>query len=236
MNVRGNALQAGGTCWCRSRRQLVNLDKLWGPRIGGRAPTDPVERARGILHMFSRIAHFIQHPRVNIVDAWTPACDWCSRPHRQRDLAASLLLEKAAIGFEERTRHALSLPIAGNIQKPRQPTAPFFLILNRAYRLDIGKRIVMNQLLRIVPHHGLALLILLVEKGLIEEALKKKLRREHARRHLSGDTNVRVFELVPDAGTQEKLRVFYATISVLFSMDDDMLWAQSRAAEFVEFV
>lgn len=185
--------------------------------------------------MFNRIAHFILHPRVNIVDALTPACDMCSRPHRQRAIAASLMLEKTANCFEERTRRALSLPIAGNIQEPRQTTAPIYFVLNRAYSLDIAKREVVNQLLRIVQHHGLALFMLLVEKRLIAKVRKEELRREQARRHLSGDTSVRVFELVPDAGTQDKLRVCYATIGVFLSMDDNMLWARTRAAEFAEF-
>ena len=50
VHVRNEALRFGGTCWCRSRRTLVELDSLWPPLIGGRLPADPVACVRA-LHL-----------------------------------------------------------------------------------------------------------------------------------------------------------------------------------------
>ena len=49
VHVRNDALRFSGTCWCRSRRKLVELDWLWKQLIGGTLPADVVARERGIL-------------------------------------------------------------------------------------------------------------------------------------------------------------------------------------------
>ena len=35
MPIRNSALCVGNTCWCRSRRTLVDLEVLWRPHLGG---------------------------------------------------------------------------------------------------------------------------------------------------------------------------------------------------------
>ena len=64
MHLRNDALRRGGTCWCRTRRQLVSLDALWRALIGGRIHTDPIVRAQGLLRMFDRVAVSIPPPEV----------------------------------------------------------------------------------------------------------------------------------------------------------------------------
>ena len=54
IHVRNDALRSGGSCWCRSRRHLVEMEKLWQRLIGARVPADPIARAHGILRMFNR--------------------------------------------------------------------------------------------------------------------------------------------------------------------------------------
>ena len=56
MHLRNDALKCGGTCSCRTRRQLVSLDALWGPLIGGKIPANPIARAQGLLRMLDRVA------------------------------------------------------------------------------------------------------------------------------------------------------------------------------------
>ena len=94
MHLRKDALRRGGTCWCPTRRQLVGLDALWGPLIGGRIPTDPIARAQGLLRMFDRVSVSISPPDVRREKAWTPPHDWCSRPERLRELPLSLAMKK----------------------------------------------------------------------------------------------------------------------------------------------
>ena len=115
-------------------------------------------------------------------------------------------------------------------REPPQPSAPFYFVLNRAFGLDVEKLAVINRLMRIVPHHGLALLSLFVEKGLIAEERRKGFRREQTRRHLAGDTSVRVFELVCETGSNERRRLFFNAIGMFLRFEDDTLWAHARAA------
>ena len=55
-HLRNDALRRAGTYWCRTRRQLVGLDALWCPLIGGRIIADTIARAQGLLRMFDRVA------------------------------------------------------------------------------------------------------------------------------------------------------------------------------------
>ena len=72
MPIRNCALCVGGTCWCRSRRTLVDLEMLWKPNLGGQVPDDLVDRARGILQLFQRIADSIPRPKTDEVTSWVP--------------------------------------------------------------------------------------------------------------------------------------------------------------------
>ena len=67
MPIRNSALCVGGTCWCRSRRTLVDLEMLWRPHLGGQVPNDLVDRARGILQLFHRISDSIPRPKTDQV-------------------------------------------------------------------------------------------------------------------------------------------------------------------------
>ena len=157
MHLRNDALRCGGTCWCRTRRQLVGLDALWGPLIGGRIPADPIARVQGLLRMFDRVAVSIPKPEVRRVNAWTPPQEWYSRPERLRELSASLAMEKRAGGFDERVRRAHDT-VAIWLPEPRYASSPFHFALNCAHGLEPSRLEVVNRLMRIVPHHGLALL------------------------------------------------------------------------------
>ena len=229
MHLRNDALRRGGTCWCRTRRQLVGLDALWGPLIGGRIPADPIARAEGLLRMFDRVAVSIPKPEVRRVNAWTPPQEWYSRPERLRELSASLAMEKRAGGFDERVRRAHDT-VAIRLPEPRYASSPF----HRANGLEPSRLEVVNRLMRIVPHHGLALLSLLTERGFVTEAARDEFRRTQTRRHLESDTSSHVFELVVHAPNRNAQRAFYSTI-VFLAMDDDTLWTRARTMEFPEF-
>ena len=86
-------------------------------------------------------------------------------------------------------------------------------------------------MLRIAPHLGLALLVMLVESGLITETRQEALRREQTGRHLANDTTTNVYEIAPEAPTREKQHRFYKTVNTFLAADDDTLRARSRAAE-----
>ena len=91
--IRNRALRFGGTCWCRSRSTVVELDMLCGPNFGGLVPDDLVARACGILQLFQRIADPIPHPKTSDAVTWIPWIDWFSRPDVY-ELATSIMLEK----------------------------------------------------------------------------------------------------------------------------------------------
>ena len=90
-------------------------------------------------------------------------------------------------------------------------------------------------MLRIAPHLGLALLVMLVENGLITETRQEALRREQTGRHLANDTTTRVYEIAPIAPTLDKQHRFYKTVNAFLAADDDTLRARSRAAEWPDF-
>ena len=69
MPIRNSALCVGGTCWCRSRRTLVDLEVPWRPHLGGHVPDDLVDYARGILQLFQRISDSIPRQKTDQVTA-----------------------------------------------------------------------------------------------------------------------------------------------------------------------
>ena len=91
---------------------------------------------------------------------------------------------------------------------------------------------VTNRLLRIAPHLGVALMVMLVDAGLITQTRKEELRREQTRRHLAGDTATRVYEIAPDAPSRSRQCLFYQTVSGFLGADDDTLEARLRSAEW----
>ena len=79
---------------------------------------------------------------------------------------------------------------------------------------------------------GLALLVMLVNAGLIPADKQEDWRREHSRRDLTSETSVRVYELVVDAPSKEKKRTFYKTVNAFLSTDDNTLRARARSPEW----
>ena len=177
MPIRNSALCVGGTCWCRSRRTLVDLEMLWKPHLGGQVPDDLVNRARGILQLFLRIADSIPLPKTDQVTSWVPGFEWFSRPDNGYELATSLILEEHKSRFEEQSRRVRQVPF-GRLNLAPQPVSAFYFRLTRTHDLDQPKHEASNRMLRIAPHLGLALLVMLVESGLITETRQEALRRE----------------------------------------------------------
>ena len=75
MPIRNSTFCVGGTCWCRSRRTLVDLEVLWRPHLSGQVPNDLVDRARGILQLVKRISDSIPRPKTDQVTAWVPGLE-----------------------------------------------------------------------------------------------------------------------------------------------------------------
>ena len=92
MPIRNSALYVGGTCWCRSRCTLVDLEVLWR-HLNGQVPNDIVDRARGILQLFQRISDSIPRQKTDQVTSWVPGFESFSRPDTVYELATSLMLE-----------------------------------------------------------------------------------------------------------------------------------------------
>ena len=135
MPIRNSALCVGGTCWCRSRRTLVDLEVLWEPHFGKQVPCDLIDCARGILQLFQRIADSIPCPKTDQVTSWVPGFEWFSRPDNVYELATSLMLEEHKSRFEERSRRVRQVPF-GRLNLAPQPASPFYFRLTRTFDLD----------------------------------------------------------------------------------------------------
>ena len=166
--IRNRALCVGGPCWCRSRRTLVDLEMLWKPHLGGQVPDDLVDRARGILQLFQRIADSIPRPTTDQVTSRVPGFEWFSRPDYVYELATSLMLKERKSRFEERLRRVPQVPF-GRLNLAPQPTSHFCFRRTRTHDLHQPKLYASNGLLRITPHFGLVQLVIFVESGLISE-------------------------------------------------------------------
>lgn len=76
-------------------------------------------------------------------------------------MSNSLLLEIDSGEFRERVDRAQTAPI-DVLSKPLVASSLFYFVISRATGIETGKLVGVNKLMRIVPHHSLALFALLV--------------------------------------------------------------------------
>ena len=234
MPIRNSAPCVGGTCRCRSRRTLVDLEVLWRPHLGRQVPNDLVDRARNILQLFQRISDSIPRPKTDKVTSWVPGFEWFWRPDNVYELATPIMLEVRKSRFEERSRRMHQAPF-GRMNLAPLPSSSFYFRLTCTHDLDQPKLEASNRVLRIAPHIGLVQLVMLVENGVITETRQSTLRREQTGRHLANDTTTRVSEIAPNAPTRDKQHRFYKTVNAFLAAADDTLRSRSRAAEWPDF-
>ena len=165
-------------------------------------PNDLVDRARNILQLFQRISDSIPRPKTDQVTTWVPGFKWFSRPDNVYELATSLMLEERKSRFEDRSRRVHQVHF-GRLNLAPQPASPFYFRLTCKHDLDQPKLEASNRLLRIASHLGLALLVMLVENGLITETRQEALRREQTGRHLANDMTTRAYKIAPNALTRD---------------------------------
>ena len=165
---------------------------------------------------------------------WVSGFEWFSRPDNVYELATSLMLEERKSRFEERARRVRQAPF-GRLNIAMQSASPFYFRLTNTHELDQPNLDATNRLLRIAPHLGLALLVMLVENGLITETRQEALPREQTGRHLANDTTAHGYEIAPIAPTRDKQHRFYKMVNAFLAADDDTLRARSRAAEWPDF-
>ena len=91
--LRNDALRESGTVWSRSRAYTAALEDLWRPILKRVVPSDPVEKARGLLELFDGVVKSFHPQLMSHSSNWTPAGDWYSRLVRARELSESLHLE-----------------------------------------------------------------------------------------------------------------------------------------------
>ena len=230
--LRNAALRVGGTCWCRTRNTLVDLEMLWTPNLGSQVPEDLVARATGLYQLHQLIASQLPHVMTNESITWIPGFEWFSRPgDAPMELTSSILVEERVNRYDERT-HRPPPELFDRFNFAPQPASPFYFRIARQYGLDQPKLEAVNRLIHIVPFMGLALCVMLVNAGLIPADKQEEWRREHTRRHLSSETSVRVYELIVDAPSKEKKRMFYKQVNAFLSTDDNTLRARARSAEW----
>ena len=198
-------------------------------------PNILVDRARNNLQLFQRISDSIMRPKTDQVTAWVPGFEWFLRPDNVYELATSLMQKQRKSRFEKRSLRVHQAPF-GRLNLTPRPASIFYFRLMYTRDLDQPKLEASNRLLRIALHLGFALLVMLIENGVITETRQEALRREQTGRHLANDTTTRVSEIVPNhrAPTLDKQHRFYKTVNAFFAADDT-LRARSRVAEWPEF-
>ena len=191
---------------------------------------DLFDNAKGILQLFQRIFDSIPRPKMDQVAVWVHGLEWFSRPDNVYGLATSLMIEERKSRFEERARRVRQTPF-GRLNIAPQPALPVYFMLTNTHELDQPKLDASNRLLRIAPHLGLALLVMLVRDNLIIETRQKTMRREQTTRHFANDTTRRVYEIAPNGPTRDKQHRSYKSVNAFLAADNDTMRARSRAAE-----
>ena len=93
--LRNDALREGGTVWSRSCAYTVPLEDHWRQILKLVVPSDPVEKARGLLELYHGVVKSFYPQPMTHSSNWTPAGDWYSRLGRTRVLSKSLHLKRA---------------------------------------------------------------------------------------------------------------------------------------------
>lgn len=101
-------------------------------------------------------------------------------------------MEKHTNALDERFHRETDTPI-DRLPEPRQASVALYFVINRDIGLNVAKLDVINMLMRIVPHHGLALLI---KRNLVIGATRKNFRRKQTRSNLATNTSAHVYELL----------------------------------------
>ena len=133
--------------------------------------------------------------RTRVDSSWIPGVDCFSRQEHLLELSALLLMERntRCVEREQRARRdATAVPL-----EQRMPSSPFHFVISRVRDIEPAKLDVVNRLMRLVPHHGVAFLMLFAEKKLVPAVRLEDPKQEHTRRYLRSDTNAHVYEFSP---------------------------------------
>ena len=110
------------------------LKDLWRPILKRVFPSDPVEKARGLLDQFECVKSFHTPPMTHSANI-TPAGDWYSRLGHTRELSESLHLELQVGHVESRNQH-YGVGRLVRLNEPRRGTAPFRFALAELPSVD----------------------------------------------------------------------------------------------------
>ena len=148
--LRNDALREGGTVWSRSRAYTAPFDDLWRPILKRVVPSDPVEKARGLLELLDGVVKSFHPQPMTHSSNWTPAGDWYSRLGRTRELSESLHLE-VQFGHVESRRQRYNAGRLPRLHEFRHGTASFHFALADLPGVDSRRVLVTNRLCHLVP-------------------------------------------------------------------------------------
>ena len=155
------------------------LDNLWRPILKCVVPSNLVEKARGRLDLFDGVVKSFHPQPMTHSSNWTSAGDWYSRLYRTRELSESLHLE-LQIGRVELRRHRYGAGRLLHLNEPRRGTAPLHFALAELPGVYSRRVFVLNRLCRLVPQAGLALLVCLVEKNLVNARYQNEVHKRQS--------------------------------------------------------
>ena len=101
MLARNDALRAGGSFWCHSRRCHADLEPIGRPLLAQSVPEN-FELTKGLVRLLNRVSRPLKPFAMDKYGDWVPRHDWCSCLNRQHELATSLYLKKNSGQLEER--------------------------------------------------------------------------------------------------------------------------------------
>ena len=129
----------------RDRVHTVLHEDLWRPILKRVVPSDPVEKARGLLELFDGVVKSFHPQPMTHSSNWTPAGDWYSRLGRTRELSKSLHLE-LQFGQVESRRQRYGAGRLLRLNEPRRGTVSFHFALAELPGVDSRCVLVTNLL------------------------------------------------------------------------------------------
>ena len=115
-------------------------------------------------------------------------------------------------------------------------SAQFHFVLQPAAGLETRRLDMVNRLILLVPHDGLALLLTLIKRNAIGREYPAELRARQARRIAAGDRNELVFPLNAAAVDEDGRANVVKAIEEFLHWDDQRIAAKTESIEFILFL
>ena len=187
-----------------------------------------------MIQLYKLIKHSLKEPRAPGTATLTSLERWYSRIGCELELSESLSLELES-GYPRVRLHNELERALESYNEPHQGSAPFYFALRGATCIEDRKVGTINSLLRVCPHAGIALLVILTDEDLIGSEYINEVRVRQRCRIAERDRKEFAFMLnvtVIDPGQRERLT---KVVLNFLQSDDEHIATTAMTTEFPEF-